>query len=127
MAAPAKMAFYVWVTVLTDGFTEQLIGRLVRRNWEVSSLGNTLSLRNDDNLATLLAFSMAKTPKSDKAEDEVTQSKALDEVKDVLKRLELKYHSLIVVAGAPGCTWCLGNITKSGLEKLESEAKKGFN
>lgn len=127
MGAPAKATYYVWVTVLTDFHTEQLIGRLVRRNWEVGALGNTLSLRNDDNLATLLAFSMAKTPKSDKSEDEITQSKALEEVKDVLKRLDTKYHSLIVVAGAPGCTWCLGNVTKSGLEKLETETKKGMN
>lgn len=127
MSGPGKHTFYVWLTVITDGFTDQLVGRLVRRNWEVGALGNTLSLRNDDNLATLLAFSMSKTPKSDKPEDEVTQSKALEEIKDVLKRLDAKYHSLIVVAGNPGCTWCLGNFTKSGLEKLELEQKKGFN
>lgn len=127
MSAPAKQTFYVWVTVILDGYTEQLIGRLVRRNWEVGSLGNTLSLRNDDNLATLLAFSMAKAPKSEKPEDEVTQSKALEEVKDVLKRLDVKYHSLIVVHGAPGCTWCLGNVTKSGIEKEQAAQKKGMN
>lgn len=127
MAAPARVQCYVWVTLLTDAYTEQFVGRLVRRNWEVCSLGNTLSLRNDDNVTTLLAFSMAKTPKSDKPEDALDQSKALDEVKDVLKRLDVKYCSLVVVTGAPGCTWCLGNVTKSGIEKLELEKKKETN
>ena len=68
----SKLTYYVWAVLVTDGYTEQIVRRLVRRNWDVGSLGNTLSLRNEDNLATMLAFSMSKAPKSDKPEDEVT-------------------------------------------------------
>lgn len=123
----AKLTFYVWAVLVTDGYTEQLVGRLVRRNWEVGALGNTLSLRNDDNLATLLAFSMSKAPKSDKPEDEVTQSKALEEVKDILKRVGAKYYALTVISGMPGCTWCLGNVTKTEIEKEAVEVGKKLN
>jgi hypothetical protein len=123
---PGEVMFYVWVTAISDSYTEQLVGRLVRRNWRVGSLGNTLALHNDENLATLVALSMAKVPKSDKEEDQVTQSKALEEVKDVLKRLGVHYYSLVVVQPA-GCTWCMGNITHGELKKLEEERKKTVN
>lgn len=122
----SEVNFYVWVTAITDAYTDQIIGRLVRRNWKVVALGNTLSLRNDDNLATLIAFSMAKAPKDAAAENEITQSKALDEVKDVLKRLDVKYYTLIVTQSA-GCTWSLGNVTKSAIEKEQVEQKKAVN
>lgn len=122
----AKVMFYVWVTAVSDSYTEQLVGRLVRRGWEMGALGNTLSLHNDQNLATLVAFSMAKAPKSDKPEDVVDQAKALEEVKDVLKRLKVHYYSLVVVQPA-GCTWCMGNVTQDELKKLEEERKKVVN
>ena len=122
----AEATFYVWVTALSDSYTEQLVGRLCRRGWKMGALGNTLSLHNEDNLATLVAFSMSKAPKDDKPDNEVTQSKALEEVKDVLKRLNVKYYSLVVTQ-TTGCTWCMGNITQTEMKKLEEERKKVVN
>jgi hypothetical protein len=121
-----EVKFHVWLTVITDGFTEQIVGKLVRRNWKVMALGNTLSLRSEDNLATVLAFSMTKKAKSDEPDDEITQSIALEEVRDVVKRLNVKYYSLIVTQSG-GCTWVLGNITKSSIEKENEEQKKCVN
>ena len=122
----AEQTFYVWVTTLTDSYTEQIVGRLVRRNWRIGSIGNALSLTSTENLATFMAFSMAKTPKDDKPENEITIAKALDEVKDVLKRLKIQYYSLVASVPA-GCTWCLGNITQSELKSAEEERKKVTN
>lgn len=118
--------FYVWVTAASDSYTEPLVGRLIRRNWRVTALGNTLSLHSEENLATLVAFSMAKVPKDDKPENLIDQSVALDEVKDVLKRLGVHYYSLVVVQPA-GCTWCIGNITHAALNKAEVERKIKVN
>ena len=122
-----SVSYYVWITTVTDVYTESIVGRLVRRGWNVGPLGGTLSLRNDKNMATFLAFSLSRTPKSDKPEDALDQSKAIEEVKDVLKRLDVTYHSLIVVTGQPGCTWCLGNVTKELVENLSLEKKKDTN
>jgi len=116
--------YYVWITTITDSYTEQLVGRLIRRNWKISALGNNLSLRNSDNLATLVAFSMSKVTKD--KDEEMSPSKALDELKDILKRLDIKYHTLVVTQPG-GCTWTLGNVTKSLLEKEQLEFKKIIN
>jgi|SRR6478735_682694 len=121
-----RVSYYVWITTISDSYAESIVGRLVRRNWMVSSLGNTLSLRNDENLTTLLSFSMSKVPKSDKAEDELTMAKAIDDVKDVLKRLGVRYHSMVLTQ-VIGATWTLGNMNKTELEKLELTTKKGLN
>lgn len=122
----SEVNLYVWLTIANDTFTEQIVGRLVRRNWKVVALGNTLSLRSEDNLATLLAFSISKTPKDTKLDSEVTQAKALDEIKDILKRLDARYYSLVVTQ-ATGCTWCLGNLTKSLVESDATQQKRGLN
>lgn len=120
----SEVTYYVWVNTITDVYTESLVGRLVRRGWRVAPLASSLSLHNEDNMSTLIAFTIARTPKN--AEDEVTAPKVLEEVKDVLKRLKMRYHSVIVTQPV-GCTWVLGNITQSETKKLEEERKKATN
>lgn len=120
------VSYSVWITTLTDSYTDAVAGRLVRRNWNVASLGDTLSLRTDDNMTTMLAFSMTKTPKSDKPEDQINLQTVIAEVKDVLKRLGVKYHS-VVVTQYTGATWVLGNITKSEIAAIELDKKGTIN
>ena len=111
---------------MNDSCTEQFVGRLVRRGWKVAPLGGVLSLHNEDNFATLVAVSLSRQPKDDKPENEITSAFVLEDVRDVLKRLKIKHYSVIVTQYS-GCTWQLGNITKSEINKIESEQKKIIN
>lgn len=121
-----EATFYVWVTAVSDAYTEQLVGRLCRRGWRVGALGNVLSLRNEDNLATVVALSITKLVTDDKPDSQLTEAKALSEVQDVLKRLNVRYYS-IVLARPCGCTWMMGNCSKEALQKAEEELKKKVN
>ncbi len=121
-----RITYYVWVTAISDSYTESIVGKLVRRNWEVSPLGGTLFLKNDDNLTTVLSFSMSKISKSEKLENELTMTTAVAEVKDVLERLGVRYYSVVLTQVA-GANWSLGNMRKSELEKVELETKRGMN
>lgn len=121
------MEYYVWITAISDAFTDNIVGRLIRRNWQVKCLGGTLALKSKDNMSVVLAFSMSKQPKDDKPENEITQAVAMDEVFDVLHVLGVKYHSLIVAGKPAGCTWRQGNLTVSELERLEEKTKKAVN
>lgn len=121
-----EATYYVWITALSDNFTEQIVGRLIRRNWKVGALGNLLSLHNDENLATMIAVSVSKVPIDDEKENEITISVVIDDIKDILKRLKINYYSLVVSRGT-GCTWCLGNVTKAVVEEENFEQKKGVN
>lgn len=111
-------SYYVWVTAISDTYTEQLVGRLVRRGWGVSIMSNTLS--------ALMSFTITKASKGDKPEDEITLAKAIEEVIDVMKVLGAKYHS-IVVTETCRATWILGNITNTEVKKAEEERRKATN
>lgn len=121
-----ETTFYVWVTTVSDSYTEQFVGKLVRRNWKVAALGNMLSHYDSDNVASVVAFSMSKVQKNVEPENEITKAKALEDVKDVLKRLKVYYYS-VIVAEPVDCTWCRGNITQTELKRAEEERKKDVN
>lgn len=114
--------FYVWITALGDSHTEQIVGRLVRRNWHVLALGNQLSLHAQDNNASLIALGVSKPWK----DEHVAVAAVLEDVKDVLKVLKVHHYSVIVTQ-LTGCTWCLGNVTQTELDKLAAERKKATN
>lgn len=114
--------FYVWITALGDSHTEQVVGRLVRRNWHVLALGNQLSLHAQDNNASLIALGVSKPWK----DEHVAVGAVLEDVKDVLKVLKVHHYSIIVTQ-TTGCTWCLGNVTQTELDKLATERKKATN
>lgn len=116
--------FNVWITSVSDSYTEAVVGRLVRRGWEVKSLGKSLSLGNEDNLAVLIAIAIARQLPANDVQDTVTI--IYDEIKDVLKAFKVKYYSLVVIETS-ACTWSLGNVTKSLIEESASERKKGTN
>jgi hypothetical protein len=117
--------FYVWVTMISEPNAERLVGKLVRRNWKVQALGNHLVLHSQESPCALVAISLSRTEPLKKGE-EVGYTAVLEEVKDVLKRLDVKYMNLIVTEST-GCTWCLGNINLTQEKKQLEEEKKGLN
>lgn len=121
---PVESQHYAWINTVTDSYTEQLVGRLVRRGWRVAPLGGSLSLHNQDNLSSIVALSIGRTPKDD--EGDVTSAKVLDDIKDTLKVLGVHWHSIIVSQPA-GCTWTLGNVTATEAKKAEETRRKSVN
>lgn len=117
-------AFYVWINALTASYAEAIVGRLVRRAWQVGALGNQLVLYNDDKPGSLIAFSLIKAVKE--GEPEVTCSTAYSEIQDVMKVLKIKYYCIIVVEST-ACTWSLGNISMDEVVKEEETQRKGLN
>lgn len=117
--------FYAWITLVCEHNAERLAGKLIRKNWKVAALGNHLILHNEESPSTLCAFSLSRSTPL-KKDEEVTYSQVLEELKDTMKRLDIKYYSLIVTESV-GCTWCLGNINLTEVKKQEEQVKKGLN
>lgn len=112
--------YFVWITLLSDAYAEHLVGRLVRRGYNVGPISRQsghLVLHNDDKPSAI--FSVRVTFKFDNDES-AKVSNALEEMKDTLEYLKIKYHSLIISEEAVS-TWCLGNISiKEIADQIES-------
>ncbi len=122
--AQVEVIHYVWVTTVTNVYVEALVGRLVRRGWGVRPMGSSLCLHDQEHLSAVVAMAVTRAPKDDK--DEVTPARVLEEVRDVLRVLGIKYHSVIVTETI-GCTWVLGNVTLTEAKKAEEAFKKTIN
>ena len=116
--------FYVWVNALSAVYAENIVGRLVRRNWQCAALGNQLVLHNEDAPGSLIAFSISRGVKE--GEPELTYSHAYDEVRDVLKVLGIKYYSIIVTEPCAS-TWSLGNLSITEAAKQDEAQRRGLN
>lgn len=111
-----SVEFYVFLNLLVDNFSEKIVGRLVRRGYGVMKLANELSHGTEESLATIVAVRLTVhyDPKKDK---KPTVSQTLDDVRDVMKRIDCHYYSLIVTEPAH-CTWQLGNATHGEAQKV---------
>lgn len=116
--------YHVWVTALSETYVEQLVGKLVRRGYQISPMGNQLVTASSDNPCAVLAFSMTRPIRG--KEEALTHAAVLDEAVDVMKRLKMYYYS-IVVAESSHCTWMLGNLSIEQAKKDAETVKKGTN
>jgi hypothetical protein len=116
--------YYVWITLLSNAYVEPFFGSLIKRGWRVGALANTLIQSNDDNVATFVAFSMAREQSGEF--NEMSVKTILQEVCDALNVLKAKYYSLTVTEPA-GCTWVLGNVLLSEAKRAEEDRKKVTN
>lgn len=102
--------YYVWVTLLSHAYVEQLVGRLIHLGYEVGPItrqNNQLVIRSDD--APSAIFGARVTFKFDNVEH-ATTSNLLATMQDILQSLKIKYHSLIISEEVTS-SWCLGNIS----------------
>lgn len=122
----ASKSFYVWLTLISEYKAECLVTKLVRSNWSVQNLANQMILSGQNNPAVLCALRLSRElPLKEK--EPVTIAQAIDEIKDILKRIDAKYYSLIITPVIEDARWSLGNINLEEVKKEISETKKSLN
>ena len=101
--------------MLTSSYSSMVIGKLVRHGYVVGPQDPELPvLGTKDNPATLLAIFLEHA-------DNKENNEVLDDVEEVLARLKVKYHS-VIVSEVANATWAGSNISLKEIE--ETKAKK---
>lgn len=101
--------FYVWITLLTEGYVDTLVTKAVRRGYAVTSLSGdgNLTLKNKCSVLVALELTASEAKLTRKA---LTPAEVLNEMKTLIGEIGLQYHSIIISEPGSGCTWNIGNI-----------------
>lgn len=100
----------VWITMLTASYVSMVVGKLVRQGYTVGPLDPEMPvLGTKDNPAAVLAIFLDHA--DDKGNNEV-----LNDIEEVLARLKVKYHSIVISEAGASC--CVGsNISLKELQE----------
>ncbi len=121
--------FYVWVTVLTDAYTDLLISKFVRRGYDVSPGSSSGEVSRPGPYSSLISLDVS-TSTNTKVKDKVLDAaKFLDEVKTVLGEFKALYYSIIVQEVGGQLSWVGSNMPKpkkeepTRFDKVSAEAE----
>lgn len=101
------MTFYVWVTLLTEGYVDGLIAALVNAGYEVGALADSGVLTQTTDVSAMVALKVIQAGQKNK---DIDRPKFLSQLKELLKDKGYKYHSLVVHELNGSFTWCSGDI-----------------
>lgn len=116
--------FYVWVTVSDPTFVEPLCSKLIRRGFSVGPISRTPVTQWDGIVGAVIGLAVSCEPAPEAQEHNVRG--VYDEVVDVIKQVEGKYLSAVVVE-ATSCMWNSGNVRVDDEKKLADIAARKLN
>jgi hypothetical protein len=107
-------AFYVWITVLTDAYTDLLVAKLVRRGYSISPAAEDGTISTPGPYSSLISLHVLLSDNAKVKDKAIHAAEFHDELKTIFGEFKGLFYSMVVQeSGGKNTTcWSGGNMPK---------------